>query len=102
MLVIDGFGHERDGQDEDAGENKQDDAEVEIVDSTYDGGAVAGAVTAACPINKFSNHPGQADGQANHEAVKSTLRKGESKMVSSDSKICIGKTKALQSMLVLL
>lgn len=61
MLVLNGFGHERDSHDDDTGDNKQDDGEVEVVDSTYDGGTVTGANAAACPINKLCNHPGEAD-----------------------------------------
>lgn len=75
MLVGDGFGHERDSQDDDTGDNKQDDGEVEVVDSTYNGGTVTGVNTASCPISKLGNHPGQAYSQANHEAVKCTLKK---------------------------
>lgn len=48
------------------------------MDSTYDGGTVAGVDTASCPVNKFSYHPGQADQQANSEAIKCTLRKERS------------------------
>lgn len=79
MLVVDGFGHERDSQDDDTGDSKQDDGEVEVVDSTNDGGTVTGVNTAAGPISKLSHHPGQADKQANHEAIKCTLRKGKSR-----------------------
>lgn len=75
MLVIDGFGHERDSHDDDAGYSKQDHGEVEVVDSTYDGGTVAGLNTAARPVSELSYHPGQADKQANDEAIKCTLRK---------------------------
>lgn len=75
MLVGDGFGHERDSQDDYTGDNKQDDGEVEVVDSTYNGGTVTGVNTASCPISKLGNHPGQAYSQANHEAVKCTLKK---------------------------
>lgn len=75
MLVWDGFGHERDSQDDDAGHSEQDDGEVEVVDSTYDGGTVRGVNTAARPISKFSNHPRQAYRQADHEAIERTLKK---------------------------
>lgn len=78
MLVVDGFGHERDSQDDDTGDDKQDDGEVEVVDSTYDGGTVTGIDTAACPISKLGYHPGQADQQSDGEAVKCTLRKERS------------------------
>ena len=74
MLVFDGFGHERDSQDEDTRDNKQDDGEVEVVHSAYDGGTVTGVNAAACAICKLGYHPGQADQKANHEAIKSTLR----------------------------
>lgn len=77
MLVVDGFGHERHWQDDDTGDNKQDDGKVEVVNSTYDGGTVTGVNTAACPIRKLSNHPGQTDKKANYESVKCTLRKEE-------------------------
>lgn len=83
VLVGDRFGHKRDAQDDDTGDNKQDDGEVEVVDSTYDGGTVTGLNTAACPISKLSNHPGQADTQANHEAPKSTLRKEKVEKIAS-------------------
>lgn len=78
VLVWDGFGHERDSQDDDTGDSEQDDGEVEVVDSTYDGGAVRRVNTAARPISKFSNHPGQAYRQTNHEAIKCTLEKEKS------------------------
>lgn len=61
MLVRDGFGHERNSQDDDAGDNKQDDGEIEVVNSTYYGWAVAGVDTASCPVSKFSYHPGQSN-----------------------------------------
>ena len=79
MLVVDWFGDERDSQDDDTGDDKQDDGKVEIVNSTYDGGTVTGVNTATCPISKLSNHPGQAYKQANHEAIKRTLRKERSR-----------------------
>jgi len=75
MLVVNGFGHQRDSQDDDTGDNKQDDGEVEVVDSTDDGGTVTGVNAAACPKGKLSNHPGQADKKADCEAVECTLRK---------------------------
>lgn len=75
MLVIDRRGQEGDPQDDDTGDGEQDDAEVKVVDSAYDGGAVAGADTAAGSINKLGDHPGKTDGQTNHEAIKCTLRK---------------------------
>lgn len=78
MLVWDGFGHERDSQDDDTGDSKQDYGEVEVVDSTYDGGTVRGVHTAARPISKLSNHPRQAYRQANHEAIECTLEKEKS------------------------
>ncbi|TNN71348.1 hypothetical protein EYF80_018426 [Liparis tanakae] len=66
VLVVDGFGHERDSQDDDTGDNEQDDGEVEVVDSTDDGGTVTGVNAAACPKSKLSNHPGQADKKADY------------------------------------
>lgn len=74
MLVSDGFGHERNSHDDDAGDDKEDDGEVEVVDPAYDGGTVTGLNTAACPIGKLGNHSGQAYCQANHEADKSPLK----------------------------
>lgn len=81
MLVRDGGGHEGDTQDDDAGDSEQDDAEVKVVDATDDGWTVTGTDAAAGPINKLGDHPGQTDGQPDHEAVKGTLkeRKGERK-----------------------
>lgn len=73
VLVCDGFGHERDSQDEEDRDDKQDDGEVQVVDSTYDGGAVGGINAAACAVSELSNHPGQAYNQANHQAIKGTL-----------------------------
>lgn len=61
MLVFDGFGHKRDSHDEDTGDNKQNDGEVEVVDSTYDGGTFTGFNAAACPKSKLCNHSGEAD-----------------------------------------
>lgn len=79
MLVFNGFGHERNSQDDEAGDNKQNDGEVEVVDTTYDGGTGTGANTAACPVSKLSYHPGQADTQADSEAKKGSLRKERSR-----------------------
>ena len=78
VFVCDGFCHERNAQDDDTGHHKQDDGEVEVVDSAYDGGTVAGVYAAACAVRKLGYHPGQADEQANGEAVKRTLRKERS------------------------
>lgn len=78
MLVGNGFGHERDSQDDDTGDSKQDDGEVEVVDSTYDGGTVRGVNTAARPVSKFSNHPRQAYRQADHEPIERTLEEEKS------------------------
>lgn len=61
MLVRDGFGHVWDSHDDDAGGDKEDDGEIEVVDSTYDGRTFTGTNAAACAIDKLSNHPGQAD-----------------------------------------
>lgn len=77
MLVIDGFGHERDSQDDDAGDNEQDDGEVEVVNTTYDCGTVGGLNAAACPVRKLSNHPGEADKQADNQSTKCTLGEGK-------------------------
>lgn len=74
MLVVDGFGHERDCQDDDAGNDKQDDGEVEVVDATNDGGTVAGAGAASCPEDELCDHSGEANREANHEAAKCTLK----------------------------
>lgn len=79
MLVFNGFGHKRNSQDDEAGDNKQNDGEVEVVDTTYDGGTVTGANTAACPESKLSYHPGQPDTQADSEAIKCSLRKEKSR-----------------------
>lgn len=73
MYVVDGFGHERDSQDDDTGGDKQDDGEVEVVDATYDGGTVAGFGAAACPVDELCDHSGEANQEANHEAAKCTL-----------------------------
>lgn len=75
MLVGDRGGQEGDAQDDDAGDAEEDDAEVKVVDSADDGGTAAGVDAAASSVNKLGDHPGQADGQPNHEAVKRTLRK---------------------------
>lgn len=75
MFVRDGFGHERSPQDDDTAHDKQDDAKVEVVDSTYDGGTVAGGVTAACAVSKLCYHPGQANGEANQKSPKSSLQR---------------------------
>lgn len=75
MLVGDRGGQEGDAQDDDAGDGEEDDAEVKVVDSTDDGGTAAGVGAAAGSVNKLGDHPGQTDGQPNHEAVKCTLRK---------------------------
>lgn len=40
--------------------DKQEDGEVQVMYSTYDSGTVTGVSTAACPLNKLSNHPGEA------------------------------------------
>lgn len=61
MLVINGLGHEGDSQYDDAGNHKEENAEVEVVDSTYDGGTATGIDAAACPIDKLSDHPGEAN-----------------------------------------
>lgn len=74
MLVRDWRGQEGDAHDGDTGDTKQDDAEVQEVDSTYDGGTVTGVSAAAGSINKLGDHPGQTDRQPNHEAIKCTLR----------------------------
>lgn len=76
MLVGDGRGQEGDGQDDDAGDGEEDDAEVQVVDSTYDGGTAAGVGAAAGPVDKLGDHPGQADRQADHQAVEGPLRRG--------------------------
>lgn len=75
MLVFNGFAHERNSQDDEAGDNKQNDGEVEVVDTTYDGGTVTRINTAACPESKLGYHPGQPDTQADSEAIKRSLRK---------------------------
>lgn len=77
MLVRNGFCHERHSKDDDTGDDKQNDGEVEVVDSTYDGGAFTGANTAARPECKLGDHPGQADSQSDHESTERTLRKYE-------------------------
>lgn len=74
MLVRDGFGHERDSQDDDTGGDEQDDGEVEVVDAAYDGGTVAGDGAAARPVDKLCDHSGEADQEAEHEAPKCTLK----------------------------
>lgn len=74
MLVVDGFGHERDCQDDDTGGDEQDDGEVEVVDAAYDGGTVAGVGAAARPVGELCDHSGEANGEANHEAAKCTLK----------------------------
>lgn len=81
MLVRDGGGHEGDTEDDDAGDGEQDDAEVKVVDATDDGWTVTGISAAAGSISKLGDHPGQTDGQPDHEAVKCTLeeRKEERK-----------------------
>lgn len=77
MLVRDGFCHERHSKDDDTGDDKQNDGEVEVVHSTYDGGAATGASTAARPVSKLGDHPGQADSQSDRESIERTLRKYE-------------------------
>lgn len=74
MLVVDGFGHERDSQDDDTGGDEQDDGEVEVVDATYDGGTIAGAGAAARPVGELCDHSGEANREANYEAAKCTLK----------------------------
>lgn len=77
MLVGDGGGHEGDHQDDDTGDTEQDDAEVKVVDSADDGGTVTGIGAAAGSVNELGDHPGQADGQPDHQAVKSALKERE-------------------------
>lgn len=74
MLVVDGFGHERDSQDDDTGGDEQDDGKVEVVDATYDGGTVAGVGAAARPVGELCDHSAEANQEANHEAAKCTLK----------------------------
>lgn len=89
MLVRDGGGHEGDTQDDDAGDSEQDDAEVKVVDATDDGRTVTGVNAAAGSINKLGDHPGQADGQPDHEAVKSTLKEsGEERKQTGGQLTC--------------
>lgn len=75
MFVIDGFGHERHCQNDDAGDDKQEDPKVKVVNATYDSGTVTGGSTATCPINKLSNHPNQANNQSNNQSKKGPLEK---------------------------
>lgn len=58
MLVRDRRGQEGDTQGDNTGDAEQDDAEVKVVDSTYDGGTVTGTSAAAGSINKLGDHPG--------------------------------------------
>lgn len=79
MFVVNRFGHERHCQHDDAGDDKQNQPKVKVVNSTYDSGTVTGDSTATCPINKLSNHPAQAHTQPNYEAIKCTLWKERKK-----------------------
>lgn len=74
MLVWDWRRQDGDTQDDDTGDGEQDDAEVKVMDSTYDGGTVTGICATAGSINKLGDHPGQTNRQPNHEAIKCTLR----------------------------
>lgn len=94
MLVVDGFGHERHRQDDDAGDNEEDDGEVEVVDATDDCGTVTGLNAAAGPIHKLSDHPGDADEQADHQAVKCTLGETETWSVWTQSPVATGNTRS--------
>lgn len=77
MLVGDGGGQEGDTQDDGTGDSEQDDAEVKVVDSADDGGTVTGVDAAAGSVNELGDHPGQTDGQPDHEAVKRALKERE-------------------------
>lgn len=85
MLVGDGLGHKGNSQDDDAGDDEQDDGEVEVVDVADDDGTVAGLGAAVCPVGKLSDHSGEADGQADDQAPESPLQE----MVSSQTPIFI-------------
>lgn len=74
MLVGDGLCHEGDSQDDDAGDDKQDDGEIEVVDAADDGGTVAGLGTAARPEGELGDHSGEADGQTDDQAPESSLQ----------------------------
>lgn len=74
MLVVDGLGHERDSQDDDAGGDEQDDGEVEVVDAANDGWTVAGLSAAAGSECELCDHSGEADGQADDQAPESPLQ----------------------------
>ena len=77
MFVVDGLGHERDADNEDTGDNEEDDAKVEVVNATDDGGTCTGFHTASCPIDKLCYHPGETNKQAYHQPIKRTLLKQE-------------------------
>lgn len=75
MDVINGLRQERDGQDEDDGDHKEDDGEVEVVHLADDGRALAGEDAAARAVGKLGHHPRQADQQADHQAPEGPLRR---------------------------
>lgn len=57
MLILDWLGQQGNDEHQQAGGNKEDDGEVEVVDATDDERAVAGSHTAACAEDKLRDHP---------------------------------------------
>jgi hypothetical protein len=66
VFVVDRLGCQGDSHDEDAGDDEEDDGEVEVVHATDDFGTVAGLGAGSRPEGELGDHPGEADGQADH------------------------------------